>query len=276
MTRTSFGRFAAALVGSCALLGVAGAEPLHPDGNEDFCLDMSTGQARLTACSGAYAQEFSLPDGNQLQVGDYCVKSTGRGQPLITVKCSARNDMVWTLDDQGRLQNAANICADIKGGKVREGARVIGNRCGATATQFWSIGGDTAIAEPDPVDDHLTTSALAPQHAPGLCLDVGNRGRATANICNDVAYQTFTFAYDADTTIEAGGSCLTAPGVGQQVVLSRCNNSNNQSWLFSQDGTIQSPSGYCIDVARSVQIPGAPVTLSNCTGQANQRWDALN
>lgn len=79
---------------------------------------------------------------------------------------------------------------------------------------------------------------LRPMHAPELCLDVKGGTRQPA---------------------------------GAPLIVFPCHGGRNQSFYFSDDGTIQAE-GRCLDIAGGAARPGDRVILWPCHGRSNQRW----
>jgi RHS repeat-associated protein len=78
------------------------------------------------------------------------------------------------------------------------------------------------------------------------------------------------------------GKCLSAgsPGVfGNPVEVRSCGNPVDQSWTMAGDGTVRARTGLmtgCMSVADAGTANGSLVQMQDCTGSANQVWEAYN
>jgi hypothetical protein len=278
----------AAAFGFFALAPAAHAEFLEAGHAPGLCLDFSSGQGAIYRCNGSDAQDIGLPQrgSGSLNVSGSCVVAGGQGQPLYLARCRNRDEQRWYYDSSGALVNKNGLCADVEGGRRREGTRVIAYACNNHSNQLWRItdgydggyppdggypGGGSGY--PGGGGDY-DTALLSPMHAPGMCLDVdaGSNLMIIFN-CHGRSNQRFSFTTYGETEIQVGRNCVTAPSsAGRQLYVARCTGAYSQRWNFQSDGTVRSASGYCMDVDGASRQPSAQVQIFRCSGKTNQRW----
>lgn len=272
-----------------AFAPAARAEVMEAGNAPGLCLDFGGGQGAIYRCTGSSTQDIGLPQrgSGSLKVSGSCVAAAGVGQVLYLTRCrSNRDDQRWLYDSNGALVNKNGLCADVEGGRRREGTRVIAYYCNGRANQRWTAGGDYGGGYPPPPPPgggypgggDYQTALLTPMHAPGLCLDVdGGSKKLIIFTCHGRANQRFSFTTYGETEIQVGRNCVTAPtSTGRQLYVARCTGAYSQRWSVQTDGTIRSASGHCMDVDGASRQPSAEVQLYRCSGKTNQRWIAIN
>lgn len=268
-------RFALIALAACAgFAATASADSVTPRGDRNLCIDVGSGEARLQRCNGGGNQDLSLDNGYLRAGRNTCVFSQGDGYALSTGRCRDRGEYYWTMSRDGRLEDDTGLCADVERGRLREGQRVVAYSCNRSSLS-WNVerynggGGGGGGSQ----NGGYQTTALAPQHAGGLCLDFWHDGGALiVHTCHGGPNQTFSYSYGRGTDIRVEGMCLTATRQGRQAAVRNCNGRDDQVWSFMRDGTIQSNTGLCLDVQNARRSAGTFVNMENCTGSSNQRW----
>ncbi|WP_433824984.1 ricin-type beta-trefoil lectin domain protein [Actinoplanes sp. CA-015351] len=110
-----------------------------------LCLDLRGGDAaegrevHVDDCNGTSPQRWQLRADKTLEVLDMCAYLVGDGTVELT-GCDTRTTAQWTLDENGRLTNAANgQCLTDPYFGARPGNQVIVTRCTGANNQQWSF-----------------------------------------------------------------------------------------------------------------------------------------
>jgi tRNA A-37 threonylcarbamoyl transferase component Bud32 len=167
-------------------------------------------------------------------------------------------------------------------------------KVGATSRQFGSVElgkvistspkSKTKIAPGTPVD--LVVSKGAGASIKGsesrLCVSMpkdvqNNETRATLDICDGGANQSWTATPAQQLTLAGSNKCLDVAGEntadGAAVQLYDCTGRSNQQWIISPDGTIVGvASGKCLDATDHGTAAGTTIQIWTCAGSPNQKW----
>jgi hypothetical protein len=108
----------------------------------------------------------------------------------------------------------------------------------------------------------------------GLCLDLNGAVAVDFNHvqvfdCNDTAAQTWTLATDG--TLRVLGKCALVVG-DNTVRITTCDGRTTAQWRVSGQQLINGSNALCLTDPSSGTTAGTGVTVTTCTGRANQRW----
>jgi len=140
------------------------------------------------------------------------------------------------------------------------------------------------IIAPQPMSSGFSVPINVPffifsQANPNLCLDIegGNQSAgAKLIVWNFSGQPNQQFIYNGTNIISAmSRKVLDISGGEKQgggIVQWDPNGGSNQQWRFSEDGTIRSPSGLCMDIYDNRVTNGTHIIAWTSNGQANQKW----
>ena len=108
----------------------------------------------------------------------------------------------------------------------------------------------------------------------GLCLDLNGAIAVDGNHiqvydCNNTVAQTWTLATDG--TLRVQGKCALAVGDNTVEIVS-CDGRTPAQWRISNQRLINAATNTCLTDPSGGRRSGTGVTVSTCTGSANQRW----
>jgi hypothetical protein len=136
----------------------------------------------------------------------------------------------------------------------------------ATTAPASGAPGPTLSPPPDPARTGPVTAAG------GRCLAIGtllalNGSQVQTSGCSNVSYQRWTLATDG--TLQVTDRCARV-GDDAAVRIEACDDDAAAQWRAGPDGSLVNP-----DTGRCLTDPGTavrPVTVTECTGAADQRW----
>lgn len=180
------------------------------------------------------------------------------GQPsqvAVTQAGTAQPDRFYTYDDAGRLASACQSAS------------------GSAACSSASAGTATGSAPDPPAPAGMVTNGIM-----GKCLDDSGDGtadhtKAVIFTCNGSAEQQWTL--QTDGTIRFSGKCLDATGTAgaSPVELDACDGTGAQQWRAGANESLINPlSGRCLVDPSGSTTDGTQLTITACTGNANQAW----
>ncbi|MFI9275292.1 ricin-type beta-trefoil lectin domain protein [Kitasatospora sp. NPDC052896] len=104
-----------------------------------------------------------------------------------------------------------------------------------------------------------------------LCLTVYLGSLADAS-CGSSPEQ---FLLGSDGGVHAGGLCMAAPGAAL-VQLSGCDGGVSQRWTAGPGGALATSTGQCLTADDATPDDAYTLSLSTCTGAADQRWGIVD
>jgi streptogrisin C len=177
------------------------------------------------------------------------------------------------------------------GSSVCRSGRATGWRCGVITARNVS-----AVMGGIPVNGMIKTSACSGGGDSGGAVISGNQAQGVlSGGTGDCSNGAETFVQPVNEILRAygltllttggGGSgsrliglnnkCIDVPAdrvnEGVQLNIWDCHSSDNQSWIFGNDGTIRA-FGLCMDVAWGSHENGAAIQLANCSGNPAQQF----
>jgi hypothetical protein len=123
---------------------------------------------------------------------------------------------------------------------------------------------------PEPASERMGT--IRGQN--GLCLDLNGGVPADDNHlqvydCNGSSAQAWTLA--ADGTLRVSGKCALLVG-DNTVRITSCDSRTTARWQISSQRLVNAANGGCLTDPSAGRASGTGVTVTGCTGSANQRW----
>ncbi len=126
---------------------VAHADVLMNAAARTLCLDVASGSARLSACTGSPSQNFLSTYGEQRYNG-LCLQGTGGNNAtnaLSLKPCNGSKDQRWAISNNGNFRNEGGWCAAATGSNS-----VIAAQCYGGGTYAWSTGRFVSILAAPP------------------------------------------------------------------------------------------------------------------------------
>jgi hypothetical protein len=212
--------------------------------------------------------------GTSGQCMDNAGNSTTDGNKVQIYTCNGDAAQTWTVDSDGEFQSGNGMCVGVDGGSTAPAESKV---------WVWNCNSGGVHWLPD------SGSGNPQQITPGtlnMCLGVNSAGDGAngtqlwIDTCNTDASQKWTLPYPVPTSTGAlqpqvsSAVCIgmNTSSSTKAATLFGCDGDGNQTWTVEANGTIQSGSGYCLDVHDSGTSDGTEVDYTGCNYMASQQW----
>ncbi|HUC61998.1 MAG TPA: RICIN domain-containing protein [Alphaproteobacteria bacterium] len=224
------GFFGTAAAVAAAFIVTASAEPAHAtvftsQSAPGYCIDinMSTKQADLWNCHGAFNQNFTFSGYGAVKVSNLCLSTQARaeGNALVLTTCANTPAQRWGYNSQNhQFNNEQGWCADVRGGSTARGTPIIAWKCSGATNQKWLQGRVVPIAQAPSLgvtQQQLQQLKSADQkiNASGGNLVASGGGNLVASGGGNLV------ASGGGNLVASGGGNLVASGGGNLVVIGR-------------------------------------------------------
>lgn len=198
---------------------------------------------------------------------DVVGNSTVAGSQVQLYDCNGVGGQKWVQQTNGSLKNPQSGLCLTDPSNGTNGTVLTIQACSGASTQSFKVSGGQMISAPG-----------------GKCMDTfgndtyGNWSGPKVQLWSCIEHavdQHWTFT--PNNTLETLTRCLdvagnsTAPGTG--VILFNCNGVGGQQWVPQTNGSILNPpSGLCLTAPGTSWTNGTQLTITTCTGAANQKF----